>query len=282
MIAAIMVVMSRPVAGAPSLTLDSTSLALDYERASATRQFAAGQRLVADLALRPGERVLDVGCGTGQLAQHIADIVGRDGSVLGVDPLPLRIGMAMARARDNLSFEVGDAYDLGRLADRSFDVVVLNAVFHWLPEKTGPLLSFWRVLRPGGRLGISTGLKGHVTEMQQAGREVLSEPPFDQYPRQRPTITFKVDADELRALCQTTGFQPIKVEVREHEYRHPDPEALIRFHEASSFGNLFAHLPDDLRGPARDRLRERLGGLMTADGIVIHNRRLVAVAERRY
>jgi len=282
MMPGIMLVASRPVAGAPSLTLDNTSLALDYERASATRQFAAGQRLVADLAIEPGERVLDVGCGTGLLAQHIADRVGLAGRVLGVDPLPLRIGLATSRARDNLAFELGDANDLGRLADGSFDVVVLNSVFHWLPDKTGPMLGFWRVLRPGGRLGIGTALKGHMNEMQQIGRAVLAEPPFDRYPRSRESITFRVDADELRALCQTTGFQPRMVEVREQEYRHADPEAVIRFSEASSFGNFLGHLPAELREPARQRVRERLAALMTSDGIAIHGRRLVAVAERRH
>jgi len=144
------------------------------------------------------------------------------------------------------------------------------------------MLSFWRVLRPGGRLGVSTALKGHMTEMQRIGRDVLAEPPFDRYPRPRESITFRVDAEELRALCQTTGFHPLSVEVREHEYRHPDPDSLIRFSEASSFGNYLAHLPVELREQARQRVRERLAELMTPDGIVIHNRRLIAVAERRY
>jgi ubiquinone/menaquinone biosynthesis C-methylase UbiE len=277
-----MIPASRPVAGAPSLSLDNTALALDYERASATRQFAAGQRLVRDLAIGPGERVLDVGCGTGRLAEHIADLVGPGGRVLGIDPLPLRIGLATSRARDNLAFELGDANELGRLADRSFDVVVLNAVFHWLPEKTRPMLGFWRVLRPGGRLGISTPLKGHMTAFQRLGRDVLAEPPFDRWPRPRESITFRVDADELRALCQTTGFQPTRIEVRDHEYVYPDPDALIRYSEASTFGNLLGHLPPELRELARQRVRERLAALVTPDGIVIHNRRLVAVAERRH
>jgi ubiquinone/menaquinone biosynthesis C-methylase UbiE len=227
-----------------------------------------------------GERVLDVGCGTGLLAEHIADLVGPDGRVLGVDPLPLRIGLALAKARSNLTFQVGDAYDLGDLPSSSCDVVVLNAVFHWLPEKTGPLLAFARLLRRGGRIGISTGLKGHVTRVHEIMRSALSEPPFDQYARRRESITFRVDADELRALFETTGFVPTLIEVRPTEQVHPSPEAAIRFSEASSFGNAFGHLPEDLKPLAREAVRARLEAIATPEGIVQHGSRLVAIAER--
>jgi arsenite methyltransferase len=240
----------------------------------------AGKRLVADLALQPGERVLDVGCGTGLLAEHIADLVGPTGRVLGIDPLPLRIGLALAKARPNLSFQVGDAYDLDGLPSSGCDVVVLNAVFHWLPEKTGPLLAFARLLRRGGRIGISTALKGHVWPIHQVMRQVLSEPPFDEYPRRREGLTWRVEPDELRALFETTGFVPTLIEVRPTEQMHPSAEAAIRFSEASSFGNAFGHLPDTLKPLAREAVRRRLEAIIPPEGIVQQGSRLIAIAER--
>jgi ubiquinone/menaquinone biosynthesis C-methylase UbiE len=264
----------------PSLSLDNSELAREYDQISASRQLLAGKRLVADLTIQPGERVLDVGCGTGLLAEHIADLVGPEGRVLGVDPLPLRIGLALAKTRPNLAFEVGDAYGLEDLPDSSCDVVVLNAVFHWLPEKTAPLLNFARLLRRGGRIGISTGVKGHVWPVHRIMREVLSEPPFDEYPRRREGLTYRVDAEEMRALFETTGFVPTLIEVRPTEQMHNSAEAVIRFSEASSFGNAFGHLPEMLKPLAREAVKRRLEAMIPPDGITQQGSRLIAVAER--
>src|SRR5258708_26210462 len=99
----------------PSLTEDSDELARDYDRVSVDRQFLSGKMLVRDLAGAAREPVLDVGCGTGLLAEHIADRVGPTGYVPGVDPLPLRIELAQSKARPNLHFQVADTYDLSSL-----------------------------------------------------------------------------------------------------------------------------------------------------------------------
>jgi len=90
-----------------SLALDTPDLARNYEQVSTDRQFKAGKVLIEKLALRSGERVLDVGSGTGLLSEYVADCVGATGSVLAIDPLPLRIEIARRKARPNLTFNLG-------------------------------------------------------------------------------------------------------------------------------------------------------------------------------
>ena len=273
-----------PTTAAPSLALDSDALAADYELLSATRQFESGKRLAADLAVGPGERVLDVGCGTGLLAEHMAGLVGSNGHVQGIDPLPLRIEMARSRARANLAFEVGDANDLGALPEAGFDVVILSAVFHWLPDKPRALGQFARVLRPGGRIGLTTrppqDSGGIRSPMREAMAEAMAEPPFDRHPRPYTGSIFNIDVAGMRLLLEAAGFVPGVIELRPSVQAFPTPEAAVRYVEASSFGNLLGHLPPELRPDARAAMAEKLAVIMTPEGIVQQGRRLVAVAVR--
>jgi arsenite methyltransferase len=275
---------SRPAA--PSLTEDSDELARDYERISVGRQFQSGKRLIKVLGVTRGERVLDVGCGTGLLAAHIGDIVGLAGHVLGIDPLPLRIELAEAKAkaaaRANVGFRVAGAYDLASIPSGSFDVVCLNAVFHWLPEKMGPMREFARVLRPGGRLGIGGGAKEQRSRVRDAMSAVLARKPFADHPRPAGGIIHRVDEDEMRALFEAAGFEVKSIEVYVTTHVHASADAVVRYSEASSFGNLLAHLPAELRPAAREALVRELAALAAPDGAIVQEgRRMISVGVRK-
>jgi SAM-dependent methyltransferase len=103
------------------------------------------------LALRGGERVLDLGCGPGFFCQSIAEVVGSDGAVVGIDISGDLIALCKRRNPPAwLSYVVGDATDIGQ-PDASFDVVACTQVAEYVPDVDRVLSEAFRVLRPGGR-----------------------------------------------------------------------------------------------------------------------------------
>jgi demethylmenaquinone methyltransferase/2-methoxy-6-polyprenyl-1,4-benzoquinol methylase len=105
------------------------------------------------LALKPGERVLDVATGTGDLAFLEKAAVGPQGQVVGVDSCAPMLDVARGRQRGAVDFQEGDAMDL-QFPDASFDVVTIGFGLRNVADRGQALREFWRVLRPGGRLMV--------------------------------------------------------------------------------------------------------------------------------
>ena len=104
------------------------------------------------LDLQPGETVLDIGSGPGFLADEMAEEVGPDGAVHGVDPSESML--AISRRREtSVEYAVGDAISLP-YADETFDAVVATQVYEYVPDMPAALTEARRVLRRGGRLLI--------------------------------------------------------------------------------------------------------------------------------
>jgi SAM-dependent methyltransferase len=118
-----------------------------------------GRRTVERLDLREGEMVLDVCCGSGGSALPAAEAVGPHGKVIAVD-LAVRLvdlGEAKARAKGltNIEFKTGDMLALG-YPDASFDLVICVFGIFFAPDMAVATKELWRVLRPGGRLAVTT------------------------------------------------------------------------------------------------------------------------------
>jgi ubiquinone/menaquinone biosynthesis C-methylase UbiE len=264
-----------------SLEHDSPELAAAYERLSDS-QLAGGKRLVERLCVKAGQRVLDVGCGTGRLARFIAEITGPAG-VVGIDPLVERVQVARTAA-PALSFAVGNAEDLSAFADGSFDAVCMSAVFHWIENKPKALAEARRVLRPGGRLGLTTPakeLRGSSTTAKLV-TPILTRAPYNEHlsPAGMAIIRFGCTTTELVTILAEAAFDVLDLQlVRRTQYFERGQDA-VDFVQSSSFGNFGRLVTDDLRAAFLAELAAAYEGLRGPQGIPMHDHGTLAVASR--
>lgn len=141
-----------------------------------------GADLLELLAPKPGERILDVGCGTGQLTAEMAQ---RGAHVVGLDMSTDMLAEALKNF-PSLTFVLGDAasFDFAE----PFDAVFSNAALHWVRNAEGAVASIARALGPGGRFVAEFGGKGNIATVQAALRTVLGPSADEMSPWYYPSV----------------------------------------------------------------------------------------------
>jgi SAM-dependent methyltransferase len=167
--------------------------------------------------------------------------------------------------------------------DASFDAVCMSSVLHWVSDKAKALAEIRRVLRPGGRLGVTTVPE----ELSGAGTVALVLQPL----LRRPPYAAQVDLSALRAgkRCTSTDLvslvlanrlELVELHVTQHASRHATGEAFLDFAEASSFGNLLRIVPAELRASLRADLVASFEDRRGAEGIVVRGWEVLFIAMR--
>jgi SAM-dependent methyltransferase len=251
--------------GVISLAQDTPALAQAYEEAGIL-QFHHGKFLIGPLALKAGDHVLDIGAGTGRLTEFAAGIVGPTGHVIGIDPLEYRIAIARLRQTKNLTFDTGRAEDLSRYADNAFDAVYLNSVLHWIEDKTQALKEIHRVLKPGGRLGLNVQDPAKPHESRTLLRKAIAQAGLDgRHAESHPVLG--VDDDELRRLLTEAGFIDYRSDLRSLTEVHRDADSLLKWSEASAFGNFLDGFSGTERAVVRLAFTDLLESKRVPDGL---------------
>jgi len=229
-----------------------------------------GASLIELLAPRAGERILDLGCGTGHLT---AEIAATGATVIGIDSSPAMLEQARA-AFPAIEFIQADARSF-RVAEPC-DAVFSNAALHWVKDAEDAARSIHAALKPGGRFVAEFGGKGNVAHlsaaMSAAARDLGVEP--------QSSLWYFPSVGEYAGLLESTGF-----EVRQATLFHR-PTPLVGEHGIAAWVEMFgqsllerippAQRPAFLAG-VEDRCR---GTLQNAEGWFADYRRLRVVAVR--
>jgi trans-aconitate methyltransferase len=187
------------------------------------------------LAPQPGERILDLGCGTGALT---ADIASTAAETVGVDLSAEMIDEAR-RKFPALRFVVCDARSLSFLNE--FDAVFSNAALHWIPDAEPVVKGVSRALRPGGRFVSEFGGKGNVrrvTESLETALKKLGIPVAGANPWFYPSVA------EYSSLLEKHGLEVLDAALFERPTKLEDGERGLETWIKMFGGTFLARVPE--------------------------------------
>lgn len=245
---------------------------------------AIGAPLAADLieiaALRPGERVLDVACGTGVVARLAAKLVGAAGTVAGLDANPGMLAVARSTTPPGMAIDWHEAsVEAMPLPDASFDAVLSQMGLQFVPDKHAALSEMARVLVPGGRLVLN--VPGPTPQLFVIMAEALARHIGAEAAGFVNQVFSLHDPAELRDLTIAAGFRDISVRADTKSLRLSAPaEFLWQYVGSTPLAGAVAQASDERRGSLERDVVARWQALVKGGALMLQVRSVVVTARK--
>lgn len=230
--------------------------------------------LLALVRRRAGMRVIDLGCGTGELTRRLADWLP-ESEVVGIDSSPQMLEQAAVLARPGLQFEVGAI----EIVTGTWDLVFSHAALQWVEEHQALIPRLLSLVTPGGQLAVQMPSNhGHATHRSIA--EVAAEPPFREalggWTRCSPVLP----VDAYAELLQLHGGQELMVLEKVYPHLLPDADAVLEWTRGTALIPYLERLPAELHAPFLEAYGRRLHALWPAGPVFYPFRRILFAASR--
>ena len=227
--------------------------------------------LVDLAALQPGDRVLDVACGTGVVARCAAQRVGAAGQVVGLDVAAAMLAVArtlVPAADASVEWREASAEAMP-FPDAAFDVVLCQQGLQFFPDKPAALRDMHRVLGAGGRVVLSVWRPITCSPGFAVLADALAHHVSPDAGALLHTGPFALgQADVLSPLIAGAGFRDITLQNARKMLHFPSPEAFVqRYVASSSLGSLVAQVDDHARAALLDEVRTALQPYSSAGGL---------------
>ena len=223
---------------------------------------------------REGLRVIDLGCGTGELTRRLADALpGSD--VLGLDSSAEMLAKAAPNARPGLRFEQGTI----ETTEGEWDLIFSNAAIHWVPNHEALIPRLFALLRPGGQLVVQIPSNySHPTHALIV--ETASETPFVEALNGWNRVAPVLSIEEYAELLYQQGGEDITVFEKIYPHVLQDADALVAWTSGTALVPYFERFSEEMRERFLERYRQKLRQRFPASPVFYGFRRTLFAATR--
>jgi ubiquinone/menaquinone biosynthesis C-methylase UbiE len=224
--------------------------------------------LIRSAGCRDGDRVLDVACGTGVVANRVNLVSGKLCMVTGID---VNEGMlSVARRNPQIEWHQGSATDLP-FEPGSFEVVLCQQGLQYFPDRAAAMKEMTRVLSPGGRLALNVWGALERQPFQAAMAEAIEMFLGAEAKATFATLAFSLNtAEELRSLAVNAELQNIRIRFEHRTLRYPTPAGLAAgFIGATPVAAQFAELSADSKQAFIAHVSEKLASYVDDSGMAV-------------
>jgi ubiquinone/menaquinone biosynthesis C-methylase UbiE len=218
--------------------------------------------LIGTAGIQPGERVIDIACGTGVVARLASEHVGDDGRAVGLDINAAMLAVARSQSGDAPIEWLEANAQAVPLPDASFDVVLCQHGLQQFPDPSAALREMRRLLADGGRLALcvwspiegSPGMAALVAALERHVNVAAAN-------NRRAPFALS-DANRVRGLVESAGFSAIEVRTVAQPARFPTPEALVAAQLAATPLSTLGAISDESVKAIEDDVRAALGAYL--------------------
>ncbi|HEU5369188.1 MAG TPA: methyltransferase domain-containing protein [Ktedonobacterales bacterium] len=226
-----------------------------------------------------GLRVIDLGCGTGELTRRLADALP-GGDVVGLDSSPEMLAKATTQARPGVRFELGTIEAVAGTPDAGeWDLIFSNAALHWVDNHQALISRLFALLRPGGQLVVQIPSNyDHPTHRLIV--ELTSNEPFIQALGGWNRIIPVLSIDRYAELLYAQGGEEITVFEKIYPHLLQDADALVDWTSGTALVPYFERLSEEMRERFLERYRQKLRERFPGSPVFYAFRRTLFAATR--